>query len=279
MIVLGKLIDEHLALSSGISLAGFALIHFYDCSETVFEGFEDEIIDTIVKPDKISAVHVYLSHFQDVSEEIYQLRGAGQTLENSFDFIVRTLKEVNLHPGLPTPDFHSCEDEWHEECDCSEKFDKWEAYVHRNAAEIDKRIIHSAFQVIFLDKNFLRDFHLKLSKFIKSNISDIQKKHPDFVTAKGRIKRYRFPKWLTNAVFYRDKGTCTICRCDLSNLMRSQNTVHIDHIVPLDVFGSNDSSNFQLLCESCNTSKGARATTTSSMNVPFWNLPKSYFDI
>lgn len=31
-------------------------------------------------------------------------------------------------------------------------------------------------------------------------------------------------------------------------------------------------SNFQLLCGTCNTSKGARSTATSSVNIPFWNL-------
>ncbi|OQP09823.1 hypothetical protein B1692_16745, partial [Geobacillus thermoleovorans] len=46
----------------------------------------------------------------------------------------------------------------------------------------------------------------------------------------------------------------------------------IDHIVPLNLFGSNDASNMQLLCERCNTSKGDRSTDTSFINVPFWNL-------
>lgn len=112
---------------------------------------------------------------------------------------------------------------------------------------------------------------MELSEFIESYIDDIREAYSENVTKKGRIKRTHFPKWLTNAVFYRDKGICTICRCDLSNLIRTQNTIHIDHIVPLDVFESNDASNFQLLCETCNTSKGARSTETSSINVPFWN--------
>ncbi|WP_346657776.1 HNH endonuclease signature motif containing protein [Bacillus cereus group sp. BfR-BA-01355] len=48
--------------------------------------------------------------------------------------------------------------------------------------------------------------------------------------------------------------------------------MHLDHIIPLDVYGSNDASNFQLLCERCNTSKGARFTTTSLVSTPVWNL-------
>ena len=269
--MLGKLKDEHLALSSGIGLAGLAISHFYECGEVAFEEFRDEIIDAIVKVNKTSAIHWYLSYFQDISRQIRDLQDNVDELDYIFDFIVRTLKELKLDSELPVPDFDSCADEWHEACDCREIFEKWVDYVEKNAGMIDDLIIHSAFQVIFLDRKFLHDFHLGLSEFIEFYMLDIKQKYPDFVTSKGRIKRSHFPKWLINAVFYRDKGTCTICRCDLSNLIRSQNTIHIDHIVPLDVFGSNDASNFQLLCEACNTSKGARATTTSSINVPFWN--------
>nr|WP_232713460.1 HNH endonuclease signature motif containing protein [Bacillus xiapuensis] len=43
-------------------------------------------------------------------------------------------------------------------------------------------------------------------------------------------------------------------------------------MVPLELFGTNDASNMQLLCETCNTSTGVRSTATSSVNVPFWNL-------
>ena len=268
---MGNLKEEHLALSSGIGLAGLAIGHFYEYGEIAFEGFRDEIIDVIVKPNKTSVIHWYLSFFQDISRQIRDLRDNVDELDYTFDFIVRTLKEVNLDSNLPVPDFGSCADELHEECVCSEIFNEWEKYVNQNSDIINDLVIHSAFQVVFLDRKFLHDFHIGLSEFIEFNMIDIQSKYPDFVTSKGRIKRSYFPKWLTNAVFYRDKGTCTICRCDLSNLIRSQNTVHIDHIVPLDVFGSNDASNFQLLCETCNTSKGARATTTSSINVPFWN--------
>lgn len=122
----------------------------------------------------------------------------------------------------------------------------------------------------------MHDFHLELSKFVEENIDYLKERHPDFVTNKDKIKRGYFPIWLKNAVFFRDKGTCSNaeCRCDLSNLIRTQNTIHIDHIIPLDLYGTNDSSNFQLLCETCNTSKGGGSTLTSSIGVPCWNLEK-----
>lgn len=260
--------DEYLALSSGIGLAGMAISHFFEAGRNAFEIFREEIIEVIVKPQKTTAVHWYLAFLQDISKEIEYITDQ----EVLFNFIYRTLDEVNMNPEFQQPEFLNCTDKWHENCDCKKVIGKWVEFVESNSDTIDELIIHSAFQVIFQNKKFLHDFHLELSDFIDDYIDEIKAIYPDYVSEKNYIKRQRFPKWLTSAVFYRDKGTCSLCRCDLSNLLRTQNTIHIDHIVPLKLFGSNDASNFQLLCETCNTSKGARSTATSSINVPFWNL-------
>jgi hypothetical protein len=50
----------------------------------------------------------------------------------------------------------------------------------------------------------------------------------------------------------KQKGRCAVC---LTNLAVSY---HVDHIIPLRRGGGNDKSNLQLLCVSCNCSKGAR---------------------
>lgn len=263
-----------MALSSGIGLAGMAIYHFYESGYSAFLEFRDEIIDSIVKPNKATAVHYYLSYFQDVGEDISKIKGNVDELDYLYDFLVRTLDEANLQPELPEPDFENCSDRWHENCNCVDMVKKWEDYVKSNASKIDDLIIHSAFQVVFRDRKFLHDFHVELSEFIEDYIDDIREAYPECITQKKRIKRQRFPKWLTDAVFFRDMGTCTNpeCRCDLSNLLRTQNQIHLDHIVPLDLFGSNDATNFQLLCSTCNTSKGARSTASSSVNAPFWNM-------
>lgn len=264
--------DQHLALSSGLGLAGIAISNFWDYGREAMDIFKEDIIASVLKPNKETAIHHYLNFFQNIEEEV-DMMWKNADLDKAYEFIVRTLEEVKLKPELPVPDFESCEEDYGNfGCECNEIVLQWIAYVSKNLDEIDKLIKHSAFQFIFQDRNFLHDFHKELANLIEREMDYIKANYLEFVTAKNKLRRQSFPVWLKLAVFYRDKGTCVICRCDLSNLIRTQNTIHIDHIVPLGLFGTNDASNMQLLCETCNTSKGARSTATSSINVPFWNL-------
>lgn len=50
-------------------------------------------------------------------------------------------------------------------------------------------------------------------------------------------------------VWQRDKGRCVKCG--------SQQNLEFDHIIPVAMGGSNTARNIQLLCETCNRSKGA----------------------
>lgn len=65
--------DKHLALSSGIGLAGLAVLNFWNYSLEAFSCFKNEIIDNIVKPTSMTAVHHYLFFFQDIEEEVDKL--------------------------------------------------------------------------------------------------------------------------------------------------------------------------------------------------------------
>ncbi|MBO0995681.1 HNH endonuclease [Bacillus sp. SD088] len=63
----------------------------------------------------------------------------------------------------------------------------------------------------------------------------------------------------------------------LSGIVNSDVSKHIDHIIPLNyqgnnrIAGTNDASNFQLLCDTCNTSKGSRNTATNLMSISWWD--------
>jgi 5-methylcytosine-specific restriction endonuclease McrA len=48
------------------------------------------------------------------------------------------------------------------------------------------------------------------------------------------------------------KGRCVVCLTDITN------AYHIDHIEPLKAGGRSQIGNLQLLCQSCNCSKGAK---------------------
>lgn len=50
-------------------------------------------------------------------------------------------------------------------------------------------------------------------------------------------------------LFLKQRGKCAVCRCKLDK------SFHRDHITALASGGSNDKSNLQLLCKSCNSRK------------------------
>lgn len=54
-------------------------------------------------------------------------------------------------------------------------------------------------------------------------------------------------QWLLKTQKYK----CAVCRCDISN------GYHVDHIEPLVRGGSNDKTNLQVLCPTCNNQKHA----------------------
>jgi hypothetical protein len=63
----------------------------------------------------------------------------------------------------------------------------------------------------------------------------------------------RIPEHIKRAVRARDGGRCRNCKVETEFL-------HFDHIVPFDLGGPNTADNIQLLCPTCNTSKGNQTT-------------------
>ena len=87
----------------------------------------------------------------------------------------------------------------------------------------------------------------------------------------GIIRRTKLPTWMKRGVFYRDRGRCINCGKDLTGAIVTGEEVHYDHIIPLAEGGTNDPTNFQLLCRGCNLGK-ARGIMTSDRYPVYWRL-------
>lgn len=66
-------------------------------------------------------------------------------------------------------------------------------------------------------------------------------------------KRKRSPAAVRLLLGARQNGRCPIC----GNVLQPRH-IHVDHIVPLSLGGTNRLSNLQATCDACNLRKGAK---------------------
>ncbi len=131
-------------------------------------------------------------------------------------------------------------------------------------------VVDDVFTVLFQNKAFLRNFNQDIADLI-GNMTLSQ--YPKYLASDGMLKRSTYlPQWLKKGVYLRDKGRCQLCGKDLTGLLRPNDDVQLDHIIPLGLGGCNDPTNFQLACESCNLSKNATNCETNDIMSPFWEL-------
>lgn len=129
-------------------------------------------------------------------------------------------------------------------------------------------ISDAVFTLLYSDKDFLFKFNEKISKQIKKLKKD---DYPDFLEGDGHLKRENPPQWLKDGVFYRDHGRCQECGTDLTQIYKNDTAKNYDHIIPLRQGGSNDPTNYQLMCEHCNKSKRDRSSKYRNVVWPFWD--------
>lgn len=82
--------------------------------------------------------------------------------------------------------------------------------------------------------------------------ANYREKNRQKLRAAARARHYRKRKEILAELFDLQKGRCAYCREKVSG------RPHIDHIMPKALGGSNDRSNLQLTCQTCNQSKCAR---------------------
>ena len=143
-------------------------------------------------------------------------------------------------------------------------FDLRGEYVDKLAHAIAKE----ALEILFLNRILLKDFHVRVAKFLE----EIDKeKYPKLFRHNGAVYRTTYwPKWLETALFHREQGRCTLCGEDLSKLIYMDAKPQIDHIVPLALGGTNDTTNFQLLCATCNANKRDHTIVTKNRRSSFF---------
>jgi hypothetical protein len=129
------------------------------------------------------------------------------------------------------------------------------------------RLVDGAFHILFSDRSALLSFQQLLADIIRGlPIADY-----DGFREPGILRRPSYlPAWLKRAVYHRDKGRCQLCHRDLTGVINPVSEAQIDHIWPLAKSGSNDVTNFQLLCARCNRRKAFKSGITSMEYYAYW---------
>jgi len=132
-----------------------------------------------------------------------------------------------------------------------------------------EKITDEVFHLLFANRGILLRFGKSLAEYLSLCAASLP---DDILSNTGRIKRVSYiPSWLKKAVFYRDHGRCVSCRKDLSGLVTTDQRINFDHIVPLANWGTNDPSNFQLMCEKCNLRKSDSQGWAGMQYIAWWD--------
>ncbi|MDF9824486.1 hypothetical protein M2475_000796 [Breznakia sp. PF5-3] len=148
-------------------------------------------------------------------------------------------------------------------------FIKWlidDILVFFDKIELD--IVDSVFYLLFNNKNFLFKFNSYLAEYVNSNYLG-----SDCFNNYKHIKRLKYiSKWLQKGVLYRDNGKCQHCGKELSGLLTitKSKELHLEHIIPLEKGGTNDATNFQILCDNCNLKKGDKLYMPNYKYQMYW---------
>lgn len=271
------------AYNEAISLSSLIIQCFYDGRDefdTFWEESLTEIAEKLIKPERESLLHLYINWIIDfLDDEVDNiLKNADPTdFQSIFDLMESTLNELGIKSQKRNyPNYGSIIKCGHcGECRSCLKFERYIDWLKEGTDLFRPQIVHSAFHILILNKTFLRDFHEAIANAIESDKASLHSLYPTEINANGIIQRTHWPVWLKRGIFFRDKGVCTLCRNPLSGDLFQGINPDMDHIVPLALHGSNDSSNIQILCNKCNNKKRHHSSATSSVDIPLWNIDES----
>jgi hypothetical protein len=126
------------------------------------------------------------------------------------------------------------------------------------------RCVDETFYVLFTNRQLLISFNSMMSRQINDiDLDGVPEEYLHNFERSGALRRVGVPRWAKEAVYFRDRGRCVLCRCDLSGLLSVGSDKNFDHMVPLALGGLNDITNLQLLCDKCNLRKSKGEAVTS----------------
>lgn len=209
--------------------------------EDYFDRSKADFIKKVAVPEKWTVLHEFLYEFNQQSWE--QAIDAVSASE-MFDEIAHIFKVT----GIEAPVWFTVDGvEGHR--------DELDAMM-KEASRIEAK---AAFEILFQDKDFLFRFHSRIKEVLRLSDTTYD---PQYQDSERKILRAAYlPEWLKNGVFFRDKGRCQKCFKDVSGTLHVDNKLHLDHILPLNQWGTNDPTNFQLLCQECNLGKTDKLVT------------------
>jgi hypothetical protein len=138
--------------------------------------------------------------------------------------------------------------------------EQWEAYD-----ALLERVVDETFFVLFQNRGLLLLFNEIIASQVREAKPELLgEEHRLCFASPGVLKRVDVPSWVKRAVFFRDRGLCSLCQSDQSGVLNLGGAEHYDHVVPLARGGLNDVSNIQLLCGACNLKKRDGVALTSN---------------
>lgn len=231
----------------------------YSAFHYFIEFVIDRIIDDEVREINLEKKQKVARNFESLSSALEDLRPSSLPIN-----------EALLHHGID----HESFDEWLAErgklfADAT-RDDVSDYYLDIRLQgpydELLDQVVREVFFVLFQNRRLLLLFNeMMAGQMINSDAEVALDKDRKHLTSKGSLKRVRMPKWVKRAVYFRDRGHCTICHRDLSGVVSigAGNSENYAHIVPLAQGGLNDVSNVQLLCKDCNSRKLHHSVITS----------------
>ncbi|NQU54448.1 MAG: HNH endonuclease [Bacteroidetes bacterium] len=210
---------------------------YFDFNDATFQ-------DKLLKPNKLTILHDYIKNEFELEIEYLGRKADTDLIANDWEELLNDYKIKYLK---------------------SEHDDEDETYVRYLEGKVNEyvaeKVANETFQLLFSDRMFC----LKFNSVIADNIKDLKLvDYPDLLEKDGKLKRCTyFSEWVQPAVFLRDKGCCAVCLRDLTGLLKTGFNEAIDHIVPLNLGGTNDVTNFQLICRDCNLKKLGHTIETS----------------